>query len=594
MRPTLHRLCQSRPRPVVFTILLTSLAHSIADEIEAREEVPEKASEKTISATAALEKLETAEDLIRFENGDVIHGKFAGFADEESRLIWKRADLENPIRFQLDNVSQIILNEARNLGLGEKSSYLTLVNGDRIPGEIISLTASELTINSPVVGDLKIPRKHVQSLTPNPFDGELHYAGPYNSEGWMILGERTVEKEATREKILGENDRKALKKTSPAQGAEKETEEKAVPGWIHSGATFYNTKRSPLAFDANLPETGRLRFRAAWKGNLALTVAFHSDLTRPIKAAKKDKVKLKELPADAGEDEGNKDPQENQDEAEPPAPLEQEKLSDLRQKGALQTIPWLTPGQSTYADYFGTGYTLSISSYPRLGRNSFREDGTPHHENLRISRSLTRFPRDGEAEIEIRFDRESARVFLFVDGRYTAQWHDIKGYLGNGSGIGFYCSNTSTKIRISDIVVSSWSGNIDSARSMEHSKRDIVTLTNGTDRYSGEISKIQNNLVSLKSAYSEVQIPLDELSRIEFQRDGLTDPEDEQYLPGEHSATVIFKPYGSIELDPAKSSPTVLRGNSPLLGEIEVDLTSASLIRFIELAPDLSDWFKDL
>ena len=58
--------------------------------------------------------------------------------------------------------------------------------------------------------------------------------------------------------------------------------------------------------------------------------------------------------------------------------------------------------------------------------------------------------------------------------------------------------------------------------------------------------------------------------------------------------TILYRPFGVIKLNPDSADRDSISGTSPFLGEIKADLSSSSLLRFIEGSLDLSDWFDDL
>lgn len=538
-------------------------------------------------------------DLVLFDNGDLMHGKFAGINDG---LIWERTDIERPIKFGLPSVRQIVFKGASGVVLKKESSFVTLVSGDSIPGEIVSLDEQFLTIKSSIVGDAKIPRKHLKSLSPNPFDGELYYSGPYTSEGWMILDYRKSEDEAQQE---------AEETEAKAQDAKKDQKKKSS-AWIHSGAAFYSLDSQPLVFpDAKMPDIGRLKFKTEWKGRLNLTVALHSDFTRvlpPIEEEPKDDEvgeakpeapeKADEAPEKALEEEEEKGAKEEVAEPTPPAPLRKEKLVDLREGKGFQSIPWIDPSKRTHADMFGTGYSMTLyPSYPNLSRNYFSDTGVARTQRMSTVRSNISLSDGGAADIEIRYNRKEALMVLFINGEYAAQWNDLGGFPGDGTGFGIVNNTSGAQVKISEVMITSWNGMTDSAKSMTHPDRDLVLLANGTDRFSGQVSHITDGIAHLKSDYLNAEIPIADLSKIILKESTATDLEADD-LSGDlqwqsDPITVIYKPFGRIKLIPTSATPTVLTGISPFLGEITVDLTTAALLRFTDGSPDLSDWFDD-
>ena len=198
------------------------------------------------------------DDLILFDNGDVMHGTFGGIQDG---LLWERKDIDRPIKFSIPAIRQVVFKGSSGVVMEKETSFITLVSGDRIPGKIVSLDDKSLVVKSSVVGDLKIPREHIKSLSPNPFDGELFYSGPYNSNGWMILDYRKTKEKDEAKEIAGEK-KKPKKEVVQENGKVKEESS----AWIHSGASFYSLDNRALVYpDANMPDIGRLKFKANGK-----------------------------------------------------------------------------------------------------------------------------------------------------------------------------------------------------------------------------------------------------------------------------------------------------------------------------------------
>ena len=509
------------------------------------------------------------DDLILFNNGDLMHGKFAGINEG---LIWQRNDIKRDIKFGIPSIKQIIFKSSRRIKFNERSSFITLLSGDRIPGEIVSLDDQNLSIQSPIAGKLTLPRKLIRSIAPNPFDGEISYLGPYNSDDWLIL------------EALETEDKEAEKKKEEASQAKPSA-------WIHSGTSFYSQGRSPLILaEANLPDKGRLRFNISWNGRPNFSIALHSDLTRilPPEIEQENKREEFEEAAEAAREE----------EEEELPPLVHENLLDLRQGQAFQSIPWIRQNHQTLPEIFGSCYILKIQSgYPYLSRNFFTEKGEPKNERLSSDRNSNAFFQVTEAEIEICFDRQKSLLILYINGIYFNQWNDILGYVSNGNALGFINHSTTSNIRISELIISSWAGATDSAKSMEHPDRDVVLLTNGTDRYSGKVTHITDGKAHLKTNYSEVQIPLSDLSLLNFNKADLINLEDEENIErfemGDDALTVIYQPYGLIKLSPISADHKTLTGHSPFLGKISLNLDPALLLRFSDDSPDLSDWFDD-
>ena len=544
-------------------------------------------NEKTSTGLEASKPDPAGDDLILFDNGDVMHGIFGGIQDG---LLWERKDIDRPIKFSIPAIRQVVFKGSSGVVMEKETSFITLASGDRIPGEIVSLDENSLVIKSSIVGDVKIPRKHIKSLSPNPFDGELFYSGPYNSNGWIILDYRKAEKK-------DQTEAEATKADKPKTEVTEEKNKSSA--WIHSGASFYSLDNRALVYpDANMPDIGRLKFKAEWKGRLNLTLALHSDFTRVLPPEKKEGPDAEDTVKPKGENE--KKPEANEESEELiPAQLQKEKLIDLRENNGFQSITWIDPSKRTHADMFGTGYTMTLySSYPNLSRNYFSEAGVARTQRMASVRSNISLSEGGDAEIEIRYNRKESIMILFINGNYAAQWNDLGGFPGDGTGFGIVNNTSNARVRISEVMITSWNGMTDSANSMVHPNRDLVLLGNGTDRFSGQIIGIKSGLAHLKSPYMDAKIPVKELSKIVLKESSSTNLESddlsEELTWEQEPVTIVYKPFGKIKLNPISAKNNLLIGNSPFLGKVTVDLSAAAMLRFIEGSPDLSDWFDDL
>lgn len=551
-----------------------------------------------------LKKNPVGDDVLLLSEGNVLHGSYGGLKDG---VIWERSDIERPIRFAFPNVRQIVRKYQPALKLGPDSSFLHLISGDRIPGKILSLDETTLSIQSEVLGKVKIPRSYLKSIAPNPFDGELFYIGPYTSDGWVVLNPTESEPDQEEEKESKEEEKESKE--------EKEKEAGKPSSWIHSGASFFSQDTRPLAFPkAQLPDVGRLKFKMEWQGTLNLSVAFLSDFTRlrpaPQKAeedAEKEKAE-KDPPADLPEGKAQKEakaqeeagePKAEEEEEEEKAPkveLQEETLFERIDGNHYQEVPWVDSARSNFALAFGSGYTMTLySSYPSLARNSFSEKGEPEVKQLRRARSSISMNNTREAVIEFCYDREKGLVLLFINDEYCAQWNDLAGAPGDGTGFAFLNNQNDCRLRLSEVMVTSWNGMKDPASSMQLADRDVALLVNGTDRFSGQLTKIEDGMAHFKTDYLDARLPLRDLSRIVLRSEN-ADADEQAEIPswGSEPVTILYQPYGKLSLYPESGGRNSIKGTSPFLGEIEADLSAASLLRFQQGSPDLSDWFDDL
>lgn len=318
-------------------------------------------------ATVHGQAIEPKPDLLRFTNGDQLHGEFQGFG-AGPRLIWKRSDVNQPLEVLPSQIRQVVLNGARPDKPLASLSHVALVNGDRVPGVLKSLDEKAVVVDTAFGGEIRIPKDQVGMIAPSPLGGRLVYHGPFTADEWIMTTLTNPE---------------GLKE-EPEQGEGAKSKEKADsqdPGrWGFSGSAWY--WQSPklgtaLIRKEGMPDRAILRFNVAWKMRMSLTFAFHADFKRP--------------PVKEGEPLPN--PMANQFAPNDP---------------------------SYYARLFGNSYILNMNGNSVvLYRTGFDDAGKPLLEAIRATSYNARFAEADNATVELRCNRLSGEISLFInDGRY--------------------------------------------------------------------------------------------------------------------------------------------------------------------------------
>lgn len=489
-------------------------------------------------------------DLLRFTNGDQLHGNYQGIGLNQE-LIWQRDDIHQPANFNTAKLRHVMLSNGCPEHPVNTLSQVLLINGDRIPGTITSLDDSSITLDSPLVGTLTLPRNIITSMSPNPLGGRVHYYGPYSEDGWEIIQPR------------GANEPE-----SPAIGeaASDETHEPTDNGplWNHIGAAWYwhgEKEYMALIRRDSLPERSILRFQLAWKQRPTIAIGMNTDFKTDAPPA-------------------------------PPADDEEEakKIPERFARSSYHNMP-LT---------FGNGHVLRIqSNYMSLVRTRIDEKGNPSYDSLPISNNRLALDNSSQAEFEIRSDRSSGDMALFVDGSFVTQWNIYEGLEsadeGNddkpksqvGYGFGFLPIMQDAGLRISDIVIADWNGNTDSARSQQSDDQDVVMLTNGLDRIAGKTEVISTDReLTLQSKHGTFVVPMDEVASVHFARHQLIEAPERS----DNSLTLHFSPAGIISGLPISGDPDSIQINHPILGELKVETKSAVMIEFNTTSPFINAW----
>ena len=504
----------------------------------------------SIIGCAAMIGLMAAEaaDLLRFTNGDQLHGTFEGIKTGP-QVSWKREDLAAAVDFKTARVRHIILHQGRPRKSLESLSNIALVNGDRIPGIITALDEESITLETSYAGALRIPRNQVAMLAPSPLGGRVHYHGPFVEDEWQMAHASfpdglppPPEPAAGKKAEEGEKEAKAL-----------------VERWAFSGSAWYwQNKLSGTALLRNdaMPDRAILRFDLAWKNRLSLAIGFHADFARP-------------KPAKEADDE-------------------------LDDDGLKRPIRFVPGDSTTLPILFGNSYVLHVfASHLMLYRTSVDVDGEASIERVQVNSSNVRLGDTGKASVEIRSNRKTGQISMFINDEFAAQWSETgEGFPDpsevpqKGTGFGFVVQAENSAVRLSDIMVAEWNGMPDSARSLQVDDQDIVLLANGTDRFSGNVKSLTDGKVRLDAKHGDFQFPLEEVAEIRFARNRLAKE------PAESADDVVvrFSPLGRLTGRPLAGDASSIRILHPVVGEMDVQLDPAIMLDFQPSNNIIDDW----
>jgi hypothetical protein len=462
---------------------------------------------------------EAQDDVLRFTNGDQIHGAFEGIS-EGPKVVWKRADVTAPMEISPAQVRQVVLHGGRPAKALDSLTHIVLVNGDRIPGALRSMDEKSVTIATSFAGEIQVPRDQVGMVAPNPLGGRLVYHGPFSADDWQMITSAAPE---------------GLKPLP-----ENATADDQAPGrWVFAGSAWYwkNQKTgTALVRKDGMPDRALFRFKVAWKNRISLAFAFHADFHRPA----------------------------------PKDPAEQ-------------------PNSPRYeaAELFGNSYLVQLNGSNAMLCRTGYDDGKPTLEAIRNTGFSTRFGESDEATIEVRCNRQTGEIALFVNDEFVTQWSEGTGEMYSGKGAGFgFLSQGQGAVRISEIAMAEWNGMPDSARSLQVDEQDVVLLANGTDRLSGRVVSFKDGGVNLEGKYGNFRFPIDELAEIRFARNGLI----KQDQISATDLVIRFYPLGRLSGKAIAGSRDGLRMHSPAAGDLKVSLESAVTLDFDATGNSIDDW----
>jgi hypothetical protein len=493
-----------------------------------------------VSGVMVLAAAESS-DLLRFTNGDQLHGSFQGFKDG-SQAVWQRDDLAAPVDFKTAQLRQVVLRGGRSLKSLRSLSHLGLVNGDSIPGTITDLDDEMVTLETSYAGALRIPRAQVAMFAPSPLGGRLHYHGPFVAEEWQMAN-------------VSFPDGMPPEPLASADAAPATKADKDQPGrWVFCGSAWYWPSMSSgtaLLRENVMPDRSILRFDLAWKNRLSIAIGFHADFAKPKPRHPEGK--------------------------------------------AQQRAQAFAPGDSTILPVlFGNSYVMQIfSTHLMLFRTTVNENGEPTVERVQISGNSIRLGDSGKARMEVRSNRLTGDISLFINDEFVVHWseggtgpQDQARYAGKGAGFGFVVQTEDSPVKISDVMVGEWNGMPDSARSLQVDDQDIVLLANGTDRFSGKVGSLQDGKICLDGKYGQFKFQVEDIAEIHFARKRLA----AKTAPAADNLTVRLSPLGQISGRPLSGNASSIRILSPVCGVLDFNLESAVMLDFENSNNIIDDW----
>jgi hypothetical protein len=488
-----------------------------------------------LPALAAL--ADERQDMLRFTNGDQLRGRFDSI-HEGPVVKWLHDDLTKPAEFKTSSIHQLVFREGQPQQVLRNLSHVELANRDRLPGVMISLDENKITLDTEYAGIIHIPRDHISIIAPNPMGGRVHYSGPFAADEWKVLDNNPDAGASQHDNHENEG--------KPAGNSEN---------WQFTGSSWIWKGKAPgpaLTRTSGMPAHTVIRFDISWKNRLGLAVALHADFARP-----------------------DDDPE----------------IDANRRRG------FNVMDANNQARVFGNSNILHLhSQYLNCITTRVDENGKIDNPRRQNTNHNIRLGEAGKARIEIRSNRNTGNVILFINDEFSAQWNtqdeNDEGLPSKltGDGLGFMALANDTHIRISDIIICEWNGMPDSARSLQTEDQDIVLMTNGTDRYAGKAGQFTNDgILEFDGKYGSFKLPLDEIAEIRFARNSLAS------IPQIEGSGILLRmgPIGAISGTPVSSDPNTIEIINPSAGKMQISFKPVTLIDFHPNHVTIDDWNYD-
>ena len=132
---------------------------------------------------------------------------------------------------------------------------------------------------------------------------------------------------------------------------------------------------------------------------------------------------------------------------------------------------------------------------------------------------------------------------------------------------------------------------IDSAQSMEADNRDIILLTNGTDRFSGDLISLVDGKYRIKGTYAEMIVPQEDVQEIRLAREKRAELDEEE--SSRQAVRLLLQPYGRLTVRPQEATADRMRARHPAMGDLTLDLRYMGLMEFSFSNSVLDLWDDD-
>ncbi|MCX7915708.1 MAG: hypothetical protein N3A53_05330 [Verrucomicrobiae bacterium] len=122
----------------------------------------------------------------------------------------------------------------------------------------------------------------------------------------------------------------------------------------------------------------------------------------------------------------------------------------------------------------------------------------------------------GRVRLGILVDKDRRTIVVTADGNVVRQWTDPAEFAGGGTWL-MFMGQGQGPLRISNLVVRNWDGQLDASVPEQPVGEDLMRLTNN-DKVSGELRAIRDGRVFFQTAFATLEVPLDRVLRLEFAR----------------------------------------------------------------------------
>ena len=182
------------------------------------------------------------DDVLTFNNSDTLHGRLASIDTQSEELIWQHPSAKEPIKFALDGIRSLAMENAQRRKVPEQKASVKLTNGDQLAGNVVSMDADTLVLDTWYAGKIDVEKVMITSLRPHADGSKVVYEGPRDIDTWDLGDE-------------------SMKNT-----------------WRLKNGVLHPLQAHPIGREIEgLPDVASLEFECDWRGYPAFNFIFYTD-----------------------------------------------------------------------------------------------------------------------------------------------------------------------------------------------------------------------------------------------------------------------------------------------------------------------------
>jgi hypothetical protein len=226
-------------------------------------------------------------------------------------------------------------------------------------------------------------------------------------------------------------------------------------------------------------------------------------------------------------------------------------------------------------------YTLGLQHhYIRIHRN-FQKHGHSNIANQQLQPQMER----GRVAMTLHLDKRTKSIVLLLDNALIGQWRDMADFPIRGDQFMFY-NQSNSPLRISKIQIETWDGELVTQKRGALETTDEIQTVSG-DLLTGTVLNIGNGVLTFRSEFADLDIPLDRLQRIQFAASTRKEPE-----PIDQPVVIESVTGDRLTLDLDALEAGVFKGSNPTMGLLEFQADYAKEVTLNPADPrqEEKDW----